>query len=169
MSAKISALPAATTVSQTTDVLPIVQGAANKNVTREVFLSAKTGEIVGIFNGTGVGGVQVDASGQVDIGYASGTHLAIGRDSAVNLQFQGNGNVVFQQESGAEWRVQGNGGAIIYSGSGKCSILDNGGTSVEISFTPLASASWNTDPVNMAGAIDRLAAAVATLRGSPIP
>jgi len=170
MSAKISALPTANTWAELTDFFPVVEGGANKKMFRGKFLSAALNESVIIQSDIGDGSVEVSAAGDVWVVIAAGQLYTISRGTAQIVSISAAGDMTTTMESSCAWSVTANGSSFKIDSNGKVQIIANVMQPVEIDYKPwLGGANWAFAPLFDKDAIDRLAAAVAGLLGTPVP
>lgn len=162
---KISAMTSATVMSNL-DVVPIVQGGANKKVEKAIFLKTGTSESVA-FVGPTTEFVGILASGVASVNAPSGAELYTILGFGVVCTPAG--GVTIGAFTGQTVQITSNGGTVQLDGSGIITLQCAGGASVFASYTPLTPASWAGNPSNLATAIDRIAASVAFMLGSPIP
>jgi len=176
---KISALSAATDCANA-DLFVIVQGGGNKKLTKALLLTngpseslilkAETGS--GIFLNTDSGDAQFSVSDNGDVGWhVEGNFLGVLTDGVNVDQFSGIAGAGYEFDVSAvsTFIVNTTGtGQLMVDGVGNNFSLQNF-ASIFIEYKPATSGDWSGDPAWDKDAIDRLAAAVAGLLGTPIP
>lgn len=152
---KISQMTAAAAVTDA-DLVPIVQAGSNMAATRAQLLTGSNNAVIYL----------VAASGQF-VGIKAGAYLIQVRDDGsinlegqgASLQIDGSGNVLLRGQA-----------LTLNAQTGLMSLGQNIGGSVQVQYTPASLSDWaTTSPPDLATAIDRIAAAVVGLLGSPIP
>ena len=170
MSAKISALPTANTWAELVDYFPVVVGGVNMKIFRGKLLAAAAGEDIAIQSDIGDGAVYVSADGQVEIVIAAGQEYTLKRGTASLVLVSAAGDMTTTMESSCAWSVTANGSSFKIDSYGKVQIIANVMQPVEIDYKPwYGGANWAFSPLFDKDAIDRLAAAVAGLLGTPVP
>lgn len=140
---KISAMTSATTVANA-DVVPIVQGGANKKATKAKLLTADSGEAITLagnasavvtINASGEPTIQaasgqvlwlkgntaflvIDDSGAIGMSCASGTALQVNGSASSSLTFTTTGEPTLTAASGKPVSVLSNGGSVVVSSAG---------------------------------------------------
>lgn len=153
---KISAMTTASQVANA-DIVPIVQGAANKKATRTVLLTGAAGEDIVIQGSTGQSVKLLSADGQTEVWIRDDGFIYL-RNLNTFLQILGNGDTDF--DSGGRLNLHANGTMAISCNSGNPNVLYNPGNPTDWSGSP---------PTDVATALDRIASALVTVLGGPIP
>jgi len=152
---KISAMPDAPDMGEL-DLLTVVVGGVNYKITRNAFLTAKTGEAVILAGGTGM--IAIFDDGSVEISGPPGAEFLLGFGSGSALRFK-------DDEIGIEF-------------INRFSFALNDGRSFDLevgqpmflSWDPVSPGNWAPAvPDNVGDALERIATAVAGLLGGPIP
>jgi len=176
---KISALAAATDCANA-DLFVIVQGGGNKKLTKALLLTSGPSESLilkadagsGVFLNTDSGDAQLSVSDNGDIGWhVEGNFLGVLTDGTDVDTFSGIAGGGYQFEVSAVSTF-----IIITQGAGQVMVDGVGNNfqvasfaAINIEYLPATSGDWSGDPAWDREAIDRLAAAVAGLLGTPIP
>jgi hypothetical protein len=166
MSSKISALPFASTVSDS-DLLVIVQTAANKRTTRQQLFASAASEQMSFTSGSA--GCGINNNGEVVLSVASGKKISLLVNGQVVFEVDAGGTVTVSGTAGGQANLSANGGLVNVDAAGNVALIPNAGQTVGIGYTPGAAGNWNVAPTDLLIAVDRLAAAVAGLLGGPIP
>jgi hypothetical protein len=153
-SEKISAMPSATEVGNT-DVVPVVQSGANKKSTRLLLLTAGSGEEIALNAAAGqFAGIQAGSFSIMlrDDGFLN---IIIG---GANIQCDGSGNLTIR------------GTAVTLNATSGAFIIEQGtGQNISVQFNTANPGNWTSAPNDLASAVDRIAAALVSFTGSPIP
>lgn len=169
MSAKISSLPAATSVGAT-DITPVVQGGVNMSYTRDIFLTDVGGSQVALQGNGGFVGcdslgnvsVQPKAGGQILVQSSYGSLTSNSSVNGWNLTIPSGCNVTLAHASGTTISILGSGQLFIPIAAGVSCLIGVGSTFVGAHFT-------SKPPPDIISAINRIAAAVQGLLGGTIP
>jgi len=176
---KISALAAATECANA-DLFVIVQGGGNKKLTKTLLLTGAGGEglvlkaLTGdaIVLNTDSGDAQFSVSDNGDVGWhCEGNFNGVLTDGTDVDTFTGiaGGGYQFSVSAVSTWIIVTTGtGQVMVDGVGNNFQVTNF-TAINIEYLPATSGDWSGDPAWDREAIDRLAAAVAGLLGTPIP
>lgn len=163
---KISALPAATTVSNADDTV-IVQAGVNKKAARTLLLTAAVGETIGL---VGPGGdlIECQGAGGIAIQCLIGESIILGDGSTAFLNCFA-GQIQMQTTLGQPYAVTVNGASIVIDATGAIQITPLPGTVLTLHYTPLTPGDWSGSPTSVWEALDRIAAVVSTGGATPIP
>ena len=166
MSSKVSALSAATTFSAT-DVTYTPQGSPGKKVTRDVFLTANSGEAVNFFSGGLAFGYDASGNGQINI--AGSKQFNLFYNFASCLSFDGSGNLVAHGAAGATTTISGNGSSLVIDGSGNFTVSLAGGAVLALPYVAANPANWagGVPATDQWAANDRFAAALTAAGFAP--
>lgn len=160
-------LPVATTFGLA-DQIAAWQAATTVTVTKALLLTAKSGEAM-----------QISSFAGSLAGYNSGGDYIITQEAGKIFQVKLGGDALIQINSVGQVSISGPAGhgvtlsdtvgaVLQINGLGQVQMTNAGGTSVDISFLPSASGDWAGDPTSYKDAVNRIAAEVALLKGSPI-
>jgi hypothetical protein len=148
------------------DLMPLVQSGANIAATRSVFLQPHAGETVGFTDGSTTVGVR-EGVGPVMM-WKSPNQVTWTRSADIMLLIDATGNFFLNAIPGGLLGLQGNGGGIGIDSAGGIGLIPAAGQIVAIGYTPGNAGDWAPPPVDYQGAIDRIAAKLASIFG-PIP
>lgn len=182
----IPSFPAATYV-EGTDLLPIVQSGTDKKATRDELLTASPTSQIEITSTVG-GSILLDTTGAIFQESATGQTWGAGDASGNDMFWDGNGNFTincqsptpgvwtvlfgavsyFQCDGSDNVTMQVAGNFYVLAGSAG-SIFASAANGWTITYHPVTPHHWSGPPTDLLSAVDRLAAAVAGLLGTPIP
>jgi len=177
---KISAMPAATQIANA-DIMPIVQGGANKKCTRQLMLTAAVGEditilgasgqVINIFSDSGATTLVLDDGGGC-VWTSDSMQFLSGGGGSSSFDMLATGDIAFVSPAGTEIKLDANaGGAVLILApnvGGPSSLIDANG--VVVSYLVAVSGDWNgAAPTDLAAAVDRCAALLKVLNGGVGP
>jgi len=165
---KISALPAATDIAST-QVLPMVIGGVTSKVTKEDLFKVATGDDLYLDDG-GDGHIGLSGTGFANIFGLQGVHVqSTTMPSTDGLVMDNVGHVSLSSVAGQSLWLNVTSGAPVTIGDGSGYVTIQG-VGVSVAYNASAPANWATSsPTTVHDALDRIAAAVAGLLGTPIP
>jgi hypothetical protein len=193
MSAKWSAFPNALKVLNA-DILASVQSGLNKQYTRPILFTAVSGEAMTLVSGNSSFGFDafsqvhlnlqgpqffeitfgvtsiflLSASGAVEISSVAGQEIIVQTNGA-SLTLGTSGTVNLESASGQALTLDDQISTISMDGAGNMQVQCGPSGAIFMTYTPGSPGSWAGSPIDVWGALDRIAAAVAGLLGTPIP
>jgi len=175
---KISGLPAATSIGNA-DVIPCVNGAATKKVTKQLFLTALGGEDITIKSSSakkvrldtdsGTANLEVWDSNVLTVN--AGT-MTMGGNTATQLGWLISGAGFFKAGAGSDLTLWGDAGSsqlfLSSVGGGPSILTSNQGLMIQ--YSTAVGASWSgAPPADVWSALDRIAVLLAVLNGGVGP
>lgn len=169
MSAKISALPAATEIANL-DIFPLVTaGGTNKKVPRYLILTAAAGQGISLLGNAG-SYFDIGTAGNLNLNTPAGQKIIIGQSPSQAIVVEGDGSISLGNGSPAFSLITDALGQLDIDVAGHVVLESGDGESVDVTYVPADGSFWSgTPPATFAEAIDRIAAVVSVGGGTPIP